>query len=206
MKDKKKTLNRERDHRLFNSPLDTKEDYIVEGYCALWQPYKIAKIDGVDYFEQIHQEALDDADMSDIIFQLNHEGTVYARTSNKSLTVTTDNIGIYIRADLSSTQKSRDIYEEIEKGLLVHQSWAFSVDKDYYEPETRTRHITKVGKVYDASVVAKPANGSTSITAREKQDLNARTYFDGAINRQESERTKRIKSDYFNLKQRIESL
>ena len=55
--------------------------YIVEGYASTYEPYVLYQIDGIDYKERIDPEAFDDADLSDVVFRLEHEGRVYARSS-----------------------------------------------------------------------------------------------------------------------------
>lgn len=104
--------------------------------------------------------------MSDIIFQYDHEGKVLARKSNNTLIVETDDNGLFICADLGKSQASKEMYEEINSGLVTRMSWAFTVEEESYNSETRTRTILKVKKVYDVSAVSIPANDDTEISAR----------------------------------------
>ena len=83
------------------------EDYIVEGYAALFdKPYVLWEDEDGTYYEDISSRAFENADMSDVIFLYNHEGMVYARLSNNTLELNIDDVGIKVRADLSSTQAS----------------------------------------------------------------------------------------------------
>jgi HK97 family phage prohead protease len=142
-------------------------DYYVDGYATTFnQPYLLYDIDGIKYFEVIDRHALDGADMSDIIFQFDHEGKVYARKSNNTLIVEPDNHGLFICADLSKSEASKQMYEEISNELVTRMSWAFTVAEEDYNRETRTRTIKKVKKVYDVSAVSIPANDDTEISAR----------------------------------------
>jgi HK97 family phage prohead protease len=153
----------------------------VEGYATTFdQPYLLYEIDGIKYYEVIDRHALDGADQSDIIFQYDHEGKVYARKSNNSLIVEPDNHGLFICADLSKSTAAKELYGEISNGLVTRMSWAFTVAEEDYNRETRTRTIKKVKKVYDVSAVSIPANDDTEISARsyakgvfdiEKQEL-----------------------------------
>lgn len=175
----------ERQYRTFSVPLQVraaeeaeqaKDEYIVEGYATTFNdPYRMFTYEGVDYFEQIDRDALTDADMSDVLFLYNHEGMVFARISNGTLTVAPNERGLYIRADLGKTEQSRSMYEQIKAGMVTQMSWAFTIadDGDTYDEETHTRTINRVAKVYDVSAVAYPANPST--------DISARAYFDGVI-------------------------
>lgn len=76
--------------------------------------------------------------------------------------------GLYIRADLSSTQASREIAEAIRTGLVDRMSWSFMVADDgwEYDHATRTAKITRITKVYDVSAVSIPANQGTEIHTR----------------------------------------
>lgn len=175
----------ERQYRTFSVPLQVRaaeeaeqaqDEYIVEGYATTFNdPYRMFTYEGVDYYEQIDRDALTDADMSDVLFLYNHEGMVFARISNGTLTVAPNERGLYIRADLGKTEQSRSMYEQIKAGMVTQMSWAFTIaaDGDTYDEETHTRTINRVAKVYDVSAVAYPANPST--------DISARAYFDGVI-------------------------
>lgn len=156
-------------------------DYYVEGIAAIFdEPYLLWESDGVKYYEIISSSALDEADMSDVIMQYNHAGRVLARQSNRTLGLEPINRKLFMFADLSKSRAAKDMYEEINNGLITKMSWAFTVAEDSYNKETRTRTILKIKKVYDVSAVSRPANCGTSISARswvdgvieaEKQEL-----------------------------------
>ena len=123
--------------------------------------------------------------MSDIIMQYDHQGRVLARKSNGSLIVEPNDEGLFICADLSKSDASRSLFEDIETELVTRTSWAFTVAEDSYDRETRTRTILRVKKVYDVSAVSIPANEDTLI--------NARSYFNGVIEEEQQELLKREK-------------
>lgn len=148
--------------------------YIVEGYATTFNdPYVLYEYDGVKYKEEVDRDALQEANMDDVIFQYNHDGMVFARMSNNTLEVSANDKGLYVRADLGSTEDSRRMFESIKAGLVTQMSWAFTVSEDMYNEDTQTRTITKVRKVYDVSAVSIPANPNTEISAR--------AYFEGVI-------------------------
>ena len=163
--------------------------YMVEGYASTFDPYVLFTIDGEDYSERIEQNAFDDADMSDVVFRLEHEGRVYARTSAGSVEVGTDEHGLWQRADLSRTQAARDVFADIEAGNYPQMSFAFAVAEggDRYDKETRTRIIEKIAKVYDVSPVSFPANPNTELS------VTTRDYFNGVIEMEKAERLEREK-------------
>jgi len=149
-------------------------DYYIEGAATTFnKPYELYEFDGVKYYEVIDRNALDGADMSDVIMQYNHEGRVLARNTNKTLGLEPNNDILFIYADLGKSKASKEMFEEIDSGLVTKMSWAFTVAEDIYNSDTRTRTITKVKKIYDVSAVSLPANNDTEISAR--------SYVDGVI-------------------------
>lgn len=152
--------------------LDEAESYIVEGYAARYEPYPLFRDESGDIYEQFSKENFEKADKSDIIMQYDHQGRVYARTSNGSLEVTPDDEGLHIKADLGRTESARQLYEEIKAGMVNKMSWRFSIPSDAYQYDKKTKTITysRIGKIYDVSAVSIPANDSTSISARNFVD------------------------------------
>ena len=172
-------IKADREYRTIQIPdicfrAEEEENYRVSGYATTWDdPYVMMEYDGIKYMEQIDRNALVGANMDDVIFLYNHEGMVYARMSNGTLKLSINDRGLYIEADLSSTEASRQMYESIRAGLVTQMSWAFTIEEDSYNEKTHTRSILKVNKVYDVSAVSIPANPNT--------DVSARSYFDGVI-------------------------
>lgn len=158
------------------------EPYVVRGYASTFEPYVMYSWEGVDYFERIEPGAFLGADLRDVVFLFNHEGQVMARSKNGTLEVGEDEKGLWIKADLGSTSRSKEMYDEIRSGLIDQMSFAFSVadDGDRYDRDTHTRTISRIKKVYDVSAVTYPANPDTSISAR--------SFVDGVIARELEER------------------
>lgn len=193
-----KQLNRMRDGREYRSMVmevraaEDGEDMVVEGYATTFnQPYIL--YDGRYYkvVEQIAPAAFNECDMSDVIMQYDHEGRVFARNKNGTLTLTVDSIGLKITANLGGTDIGRQLYQEIKGGYTDKMSFGFVVGEDQrvstmdYENdvETVTRTITKIKKLYDVSAVSIPANDMTSISARK--------FANGVIEQIKAERLKR---------------
>ena len=111
--------------------------------------------------------------MKDVPLKYQHGDTkgVLARTRNKSLTLTIDNQGLKIRAELIDTQDNIDIYKSIKAGLLYQMSFAFDVVEEEIDRSTNpvTRRIKEIGTLYDVSVVDFGAYPTTSIYARSKE-------------------------------------
>lgn len=177
-----------REYRYFQPLQANKQEengYTVEGYASTFEPYTLFEMDGIKYREQIARDAFSGCDMSDVIFQYNHDGAVFARTRNKTLTVEIDDHGLKIRADLSKTTKSKEMYEDIATGLVDQMSFAFTVAEDEYDTETHTRLIKRFSKIFDVSAVSVPANPGTEI------GVATRSKFDGWINEEQQELLKR---------------
>lgn len=169
---------------------EEQERMVVSGYASTFdEPYKLWEDDSVEVWEKVDRSAFDETDMSDVIMQYDHAGRVFARIRNNTLTVSPDEKGLFISADLSGTDIGRSLYQEIAGGYTDRMSFGFTVDEDIREivddrtsgKSIVTRTITKVGKLYDVSAVSLPANPGTSISAR---------FLDGAIEEARAERLK----------------
>ena len=172
---------------------EPKPDYTVEGYaCTFNEPYELYTFDGYTVREQIDPDAFGECDMSDVIMQYDHQGRVFARLSNDTLQLNTDEHGLHMSANLGGTEAGRQLYEEIKGGYTTKMSFGFTVDEDKREiTENRDtgaidvlRTITRVRKLYDVSAVSLPANDGTEISAR--------SWCDGVIAELEAERLKSV--------------
>ena len=146
---------------------------IVEGYATTFdQEYTLYSSGSYEVRESIDRHAFDETDMKDVILQYDHEGRVFARKSNGTLQLETDDHGLKIRADLGGTEIGRQLYEEIKGGYTTKMSFGFTVSKqERTEEEIEDkiiihRKITGIKKLYDVSAVSLPANDATEITSR----------------------------------------
>lgn len=183
-------MTKEREYR--NMTFEVRKDgdepsFLVEGYASTFEAYKLIEIDGEDYYERIEPTAFDDADMSDVVFRVDHEGPVYARASAKTVKVDIDEHGLHQIADLSKTQRARDLFEDIAAGNYPQMSFAFTVDEEHYDSDTRTRVIDRIAKVFDVSPVTWPANPTT--------ELHARDYFNGVIEAEKAAEAERLAAE-----------
>ena len=165
---------------------------IVEGYATTFNdPYILYADDEIEIREEISPDAFNNADMSDVIMQYDHAGRVFARIRNNTLTITPDETGLFVSADLGGTDIGRGLYQEIAGGYTDKMSFGFTVAEDEREivsnnTDDKTkmiRRITKIGKLFDVSAVSLPQNPGTSISAR---------FLDGAIEEARSERIKAL--------------
>jgi HK97 family phage prohead protease len=148
-------------------------NFYVEGYAARYEPYVLWEDPDGPIYERFEPGCFTGCDMSDIIFQLNHQGTVMARQSNGSLIVEADETGLFTAADLGRTEAARRLYEEISTGMITKMSWGFILGDYYFDKDTRTIVHKTVKKIFDVSAVSIPANNNT--------EINARSWADGVI-------------------------
>ena len=163
----------------------------VSGYASTFdEPYTLYEDESWKFQEVVDKNAFKNTDMSDVIMQYDHEGRVFARNSNGTLKVGTDNHGLLVEADLSGTEIGRQLYEEIKGGYTNKMSFGFTIDgADILDTKTEDgkdltiRTITSIRKLYDVSAVSIPANNATEISVRN--------LVDGEIERLSAERQKR---------------
>lgn len=162
-------ITKDRCYRSFDYEYRETDDgrLIVAGKPVVFdQETVIWEYDGVQYKEKIDRHALDEADLSDVVFNIDHQGKPAAKTKNGTLKLFLQPDGLYIEADLSRNATGRELYEDIKNGFYDRMSFAFRVQEDSYDRDTRTRTILKIKKVYDVSAVTFPAYEQTSLVAR----------------------------------------
>lgn len=180
------------------------DSFIVEGYASTTEPYTMFEFENEEWREKIEPTAFDNADLSDVVFLRDHNGQVFARTKNNTISLLPDEHGLFSRSNLSSTSASRSMYEDIEAGLYSQMSFAFTVDKQHFVEEMRedgthviTRIIDSIKKVFDISAVAFPANPTTDLS------VSTRAIFDGAIEELRAERLEEMRAKNEAARQRL---
>lgn len=148
----------------------------LEGYAIVFNQQTLIGDEEYGFVEEIDRNALQDSLMKDVPMKYNHMDSflIIARTKNKSLSLSVDQIGLKVRAELLDTHSNQDIYKMVRSGLLDKMSFAFSVDEQIWNKEGKIpkRTITKIGRLYDVSVVDTPAYDSTSIYARSLESMD----------------------------------
>ena len=152
----------------FRAEKNEEDKMEIKGYAAVFNSPET-----YDYTEVIAPTAFDNADMSDVVLRYNHNDSfmVLARTRNKSLKLDVDNKGLFMDATLQDDiQAHKDVFNAIQSELIDKQSFAFTVEEDDYNYETDTRTITKIGKLFDVSVVDQPFYNATDVSVA--RDIN----------------------------------
>ncbi|MBP5553791.1 MAG: HK97 family phage prohead protease, partial [Lachnospiraceae bacterium] len=166
-------INNGREYRKMELNIQEPDSYNVRGYATTFnEKYTLFEERDFRIDEQVDPHAFDECDMRDVIFQYDHEGRVFARTSNDTLKLTPDAHGLEVNAFLGGTEIGRNLYEEIKGGYTSKMSFGFHVEADDIKEEEvegkviYTRTIKKINKLYDVSAVSLPANDGTEISAR----------------------------------------
>ena len=181
-----------KDREYRNMTFEVRQDgaepsFLVEGYASTFEPYKLFELDGVPIFEQIEPTAFDEADMTDVVYRIDHEGRVYARASAGTIKLDIDEHGLHHITDLSRTSGAREHFEDIAAGNYPQMSFAFTVDEEHFDDANKTRIIDRIGKVFDISAVSFPANPTTEIHVRD--------YFNGVIEMEKAAEAERQKAE-----------
>lgn len=203
-------IKTDREYRdVYNALVPQDDEKRVTGYATVFNvPYKLYGDGSYEIWEKVAPTAFANTDVSDVIMQYNHEGRVFARTKNNTLSLRSDEKGLLIDADLGGTEIGRELYEEIKGGYTDKMSFGFTVRGETWEQkkvngvEISTRTITDVGKLYDVSAVSIPANDATSISVRSLCDGEIERL---KAERQEQERVEALEARRKALKERIKN-
>lgn len=134
--------------------------------------------------EIVERGALDNADLRDVAFLVNHDKAKLplARSRrnniNSTMQMEIDSEGMLIRVDLDTENNSeaRALYSACKRGDISGMSFAFSVDGEEWtglDTDMPTRHITSISRVVEVSAVTWPAYEQTSIEARNSEALES---------------------------------
>ncbi len=183
----------EREYRAFGGAytFDEGDDkkLILRGTAIVFDtPTLLLEYNGIKYYEQIDRGALDEADMSDFILNVNHQNAPYARSKNGTINY---NIGdtFDIEAFLNAEDERHvQLYRDVKTRLIDKMSFSFTIREESYDKEKHLRHVRKIKKLYDVSAVTFPAYEQTSISARSFFEEERRK----EIERLEQERRKKL--------------
>ena len=184
--------NKEIRRYTFEMRADNNEQY---GDFVTGKPILYNSLTNIGTFDEIIEAgALDGADLKDVRFLVNHNTDMIplarSRNNNENSTMQmiVDSSGMNIRVNLDTANNSdaKNLYSAIQRGDIDGMSFMFTVEADEWEnleSDHPTRHIKKIGKVFEVSSVTFPAYPETSILARNAQTLdNARAALDSAAN------------------------
>ena len=145
----------------------------VSGYAAVFNSETII---GGSYREQIAPGAFADAiGRDDVMFLINHDGLPMARTKSGTLTLAEDERGLYMSAELDSSDPDvRAIVPKMKRGDLDKMSFAFSPEVQSWDDSgDMPLRTIRQASLYDVSVVTYPAYQDTDIGLRSLSEFRS---------------------------------
>lgn len=132
--------------------------------------------------EIIEKGALNDTDLKDVRFLVNHNLEMIplarSRKNNKNSTMQLipDENGLNIKTylDTENNATARSLYSAVKRGDISGMSFLFSVGDEEWEDldtDKPTRRIKSISSVVEVSAVTIPAYEDTEIYARDKNNL-----------------------------------
>ena len=160
----------------------TREDNEMTGQRLTGRPILYDSRTNLGWYDEIIDAgALDNADLKDVRFLVNHNTDMIplARSRNNNanstmqLEVVEEGMDIRVDLDTENNTDARSLYSAVERGDISGMSFMFIVDEDAWEDldtDHPTRHIRSITKVFEVSAVTFPAYEETSIQARGLSD------------------------------------
>lgn len=170
-------LKKDQEFRAFNFEIRAKEDE-KHGHYIEGQPIVFGQRTDMGWYDEIiSAEALNNCDLKDVRFLVNHNLDMIplARSRNNNenstmqMSVVPEGMNIRVDLDTENNNESKSLYSAVSRGDVTGMSFMFSVRKSEWDetnPDHPTRTITDIAKVYEVSAVTWPAYDQTSITAR----------------------------------------
>lgn len=197
---------KEKECRSYEFEIRAKQDeqnnrYIIEGRPIVYDSMTNLGC----FFEIIEKGALDNADLSDVFFLVNHDERkiplARAKEGNKNstmlLTVDEKGLKVTIYLDVEGNTDAKNLYSAISRGDITGMSFTFMIDTEEWEDldtEKPTRRIKAFAKIFEVSAVTFPAYEDAEIHARDKKHIDeARKQVE---EKRKEERKKATKLDY----------
>lgn len=154
----------------------------VAGHASVFDSPTLIGSKRWGYVERIAPGAFEGRTGDDVRFLINHEGIPLARTTNGTLNLEEDSIGLMSRAVLADVPESRTLFTLIERGDVSQMSFAFTIAEDEWRtmpedhdtfPGMEERTIKRVGQLYDVSAVTYPAYAAADINVASDEEVEA---------------------------------
>lgn len=131
-----------------------------------------------NHYEALSRSAFDNVLDQDVRALLNHDPSLLlARTTNNSLRLSTDDVGLRVEIDLPNTSYGQDVRELVSTGLITGMSFGFVPGMDTWTRAKDGRQLrthTSVAKLLDVSPVTYPAYDGTDVALRSMDTITAR--------------------------------
>ena len=162
---------------------EVRADEQEEGNIIIGKPIVYdSKTDLYYCYEIIERGALDNTDLTDVRFLVNHDlnkiPLARSRKNNKNSTMQllVDDSGMTIKVhlDIENNTEARNLYSAIKRGDITGMSFMFSIEAEEWEgldTEKPTHRIKEISSIVEVSAVTFPAYEDTEIYARDNTDL-----------------------------------
>lgn len=147
----------------------------IGGYAAKFGVMSASPLWPGGRFEIISSTAFDKslAAGDEVLARVQHQGGLHVlgRSSNGTLRLRKDSVGLVYEVDLPDTQAGRDVYELVKRGDIKSSSFAFKV-RDYEDTDRGDKPVRILTDVMlvDVAPVDSPAYQDTSVSARKKDE------------------------------------
>lgn len=183
---------------------DNDNSMVIEGYALKFGTWS-ENLGG--FIETIDKRALDNTSLDDVRALIDHNSAmVIGRSSNDTLNLVVDDVGLKFSLTLPNTTYARDLYENVKVGNIDNCSFGFSIadggDEVNYDEEDkiRKRTIKDISSLVEISIVSFPAYKDTdvSVAMRSIEKANAE-----AKQKQDSLDLLQIELDLMNIKHNL---
>ena len=196
---------------------DVTAEETENGHTITGRPIVYNSRTDMGYFDEIIDEgALNETDLTDVRFLVNHDtrkiplARSRRNTANSTMQLMPDNEGLRIRVNLDTENNAdaKALYSAVSRGDITGMSFMFGVDSEEWEnldSEHPLRRIKSISTVVEVSAVTFPAYEATEIQARSKEALeNARSAVETA--RQQSANKNSVETELELLKAKTQTL
>lgn len=180
------------EHRSYSFEVRAEEN--ESGAIITGRPIVYESKTDLGWFDEIIERgALNNTDLTDVRFLVNHDISkiplARSRRNNENstmrLSVNDDGMDIRVVLDTENNADARSLYSAVQRGDITGMSFMFGIDGeewDNLESDHPTRRIKSISSVVEVSAVTFPAYEDTSISARDSKAAleNARTALESA--------------------------
>lgn len=169
-----------------------------EGSIITGRPIVYNSVTDLGFFDEIIERgALDNADLTDVRFLVNHDlskiplARSRRNNGNSTMQLSVDSEGMTIRVvlDTENNAEARALYSAVQREDVTGMSFMFGIDSERWddlESDHPTRHIEAISSVVEVSAVTFPAYDSTSINARSESEALERARLEVETARQQT--------------------
>ena len=149
------------------------------------RPIVYESVTDLGWFDEVIEAgALDNTDLRDVRFLVNHNTDMIplARSRNNNenstmqMTVDEEGMSIRVNLDTDNNSEAKNLYSAIKRGDISGMSFMFSINDEEWqdlESDHPTRRIREIGRVLEVSAVTFPAYEATTISARDIEALES---------------------------------